>query len=74
MLTIWYTAKCEDVQRQLGSDNGSGRVIDYSDPASEGTNIILECSSPNLVHNTTTCVENGKWEPDPREVKCIGES
>ena len=53
------------------------RVIGYGDPALEVTTIILECSSPNLVligPTTTTCIGNGEWEPEPREVMCIGES
>ena len=50
-------------------------VMGYSDPAREGTAITFSCS-PGLVltgPNTTTCMDNGQWEPDPREVKCKGE-
>ena len=60
---------------QLGQAQDNIRVIGYRDPALEGTSVTLECSSPNLVHigpNTTTCMGNGEWEPDPREVNCIG--
>ena len=58
---------------QLEQDHNI-QVIGYSDPAIEGTTVMLECSSPNLVHtgpNITTCMGNGEWEPDPRQVKCI---
>ena len=70
----YYTVKCENVLHQLGQAHDNIRVIGYSDPAIEGTTIMLECSSPNLVHmgpNTTTCIGNGEWEPDPREMQCI---
>ena len=77
MLTSWYSVKCEDVLHLLGPDHENIQVIGYSDPALEGTSITLECSSPSLVHmgpSTTTCTGNGEWEPDPSEVKCVGES
>jgi hypothetical protein len=73
MLTSWYTAKCANVLYQA---HDNIRVIGYSDPALEGSSVTLECISPHLVHmgpNITTCMENGEWEPDPREVNCIGE-
>jgi hypothetical protein len=73
MLTSWHTAKCANVLHQV---HDNIRAIGYSDPALEGSSVTLECSSPNLVHmgpNITTCMENGEWEPDPREVNCIGE-
>jgi hypothetical protein len=78
MLTLWHTctAKCGNVLHQLGQDHDNIRVIGYSAPALEGTSVTLECISPNLVHvgpNITTCMENGEWEPDPREANCIGE-
>ena len=62
---------------QLGQAQDNIRVIGYSDPALEGTTITLECSSPNLVligSNTTTCMGNGEWEPDPRDMNCAGDS
>ena len=72
LLILCRTVKCIDLLQLLGSGI---QVIGYSDPAIEGTTVILECPSPNLVHmgpNTTTCMGNGKWEPDPRDVQCIG--
>ena len=44
-------------------------------PVSEGTNATLSCpprltlSGPNI----TTCMGNGEWVPDLREVECKGE-
>ena len=37
-----------------------------------GANVTFFCP-PGLVltgPNTTTCMENGEWEPDPRETAC----
>ena len=44
-----------------------------TDIALEGTTMTLNCL-PDLVlvgSNTSTCTENGEWEPDPSEVECI---
>ena len=44
-------------------------------PAREGTVIIFICSTSDLVltgPNTTICMSNGEWEPDPAEVACKG--
>jgi hypothetical protein len=44
-------------------------------PASEGTVIAFTCSASDLVltgPNSTICMSNGEWEPDPTEVACKG--
>ena len=43
-------------------------------PAREGTNITLNCSSglELIGPNTSTCMWNGEWEPDLKEVECKG--
>ena len=49
-------------------------IANYSYPAIEGTNVTLACNDPGLLFNgsnLSTCMENGEWEPDPMEVKCI---
>ena len=52
------------------------KVLLDSEPAVVGTNASFSClpgqkfSGP---YNTSTCTENGNWEPDPREVGCIGQ-
>ena len=41
-------------------------------PALEGSSVNLSCP-PGLVltgPNTTTCMGNGEWEPDPMEAMC----
>ena len=40
----------------------------------EGSNVMLNCP-PGYLHigpNTSTCVRNGEWVPEPREVECYG--
>ena len=41
----------------------------------ERTTVTFQCQCPEHVitgPNTTTCMGNGEWEPDPREVECKG--
>ena len=51
------------------------RVVGYNDRALEGDHITFTCPSGLVLNgsNTSTCIGNGKWEPDPREVNCISE-
>ena len=46
----------------------------YEDPALEGDVITFTCSPGQLLNgtDTSTCMRNGEWEPDPGEVDCIG--
>ena len=52
-------------------------INDYTDTQPvvyEGTVLNFSCP-PGLVlsgPNTTTCMENGEWEPDPRQTMCKG--
>ena len=44
-------------------------------PVVAGANVTFSCP-PGLVligSNIAECMQNGEWEPDPREVKCSGE-
>ena len=43
-----------------------------SDVFREGTNATFICP-PEQALITLTCMGNGEWEPDPREVMCKGE-
>ena len=58
----------------LPTIDDSLRVFLDSDPALVGTNATFSClpeqefSGPRY----STCMENGEWKPDPREVDCIG--
>ena len=49
-------------------------MIGYKDPAMEGTTVIFYCPPQYILTgpNTITCMGNGEWEPDPREVECNG--
>ena len=49
-------------------------VEGYEDPALDGKNITLVCSPGSMLigPNSSTCMRNGKWEPDPEDVTCTG--
>ena len=46
-----------------------------SDVFLEGANVTFICPPGQafIGHSTSTCMGNGEWEPDPREVMCKGE-
>ena len=50
------------------------QVAGYNQPTVVGTNATFACPSTHALTgpNTTTCMGNGEWEPDPRLVECIG--
>ena len=41
----------------------------------EGANVTFTCPPGQVLigYSTSTCMGNGEWEPDPREVTCKGE-
>ena len=50
---------------------------DYSELAIVGTMLSFNCSQPEEVligPNTTTCMDNGRWVPDPLQlqISCKG--
>ena len=47
-------------------------ALAYVDPALEGQNITFACPPGQTLngYNSSMCMENGEWEPDPREVEC----
>ena len=51
-------------------------VKGYKAPALEGLNVSFSCPTGLQLEltgpNTTTCMENGEWEPDPFNLKCEG--
>ena len=66
------TANCGSPQTQNNESITAIGLID--DLALEGTNITFNCR-PGLAltgPNLSTCMGNGEWEPDPREVRCKG--
>jgi hypothetical protein len=67
----FYTVKCEDPSEEVSEDI---QVVGYSDPAVEGTMIMLECSSPDIMVLTGSsrinCADDGLWKPNPRQIAC----
>ena len=59
---------------QITSDSSLRAVSGYRDPAIEGTTVTFSCPTGLTLtgSNTSTCMRNGEWEPDPKGVKCKG--
>ena len=51
-------------------------VVDFREPATRGTDVTLACISGLMLigPNTSTCMGNGEWEPNPSEAECIDTS
>ena len=67
-------SRCNDPLDTLTEANRSLVNADFISPAVEGTNVTFSCTDPQLLLNgpkIAKCTENGTWEPDPRNVKCI---
>ena len=49
-------------------------AVDYVDPALGGRTVMFICPRGQILNgsNSSTCMGNGEWEPDPREVACTG--
>ena len=49
-------------------------VTEYSDPALEGDSVTFGCPHGLIMvgSNTSTCTENGQWNPDPTTATCKG--
>ena len=49
-------------------------AVGYVDPALEGQTIIFIYPHGQTLNgsNSSTCMGNGEWEPDPREIECLG--
>ena len=72
-LYIHYTVTCDNLPIQLFYRNVE--VVLESPIRVEGQFITYTCPSGFVLTgpNVSVCVGNGEWEPDPREVACIGE-
>ena len=49
-------------------------ITNNQSPTVEGTSVSFGCNVPQLQlegPNSTTCMESGKWEPDPSNVGCM---
>ena len=49
-------------------------ITEYSDPTLEGTSVTFGCPSGLVLvgSNTSTCMENGQWNPEPANAACRG--
>lgn len=67
-----HTVTCDSMATQ--NDNSTMVIMNYTDPAVEGSNVTFSCPSGLILTgpSVATCMRNGKWEPDPREVACKG--
>ena len=76
---ISIAANCGDPLEQPTDHHDIFRsvmALGFSNPALEGNSVNLNCP-PGLMligPNVSTCMRNGKWEPDPREVACQDEN
>ena len=64
-------AKCNP---PLIEENERNVIANYSFPAIQGTSVTFSCNHPDRLlngSNSSMCMGNGEWEPDPIEVKCI---
>ena len=55
-------------------DSDSIMIMGYTEPALEGTVLSFDCPPQYALSgpNTTTCMGNGEWEPDPSKAECKG--
>ena len=68
---LFLPGKCSDPMEVTNA-----RALGYVDPALEGQNITFICPSPQQEisgPNSSICMENGEWDPDPGKVECTGE-
>ena len=69
------TVRCVDPFDLLTEANRQLVNIDNNQPPIiEGTSVSFSCNEPQLLlegPSSTTCMENGKWKPDPSNVGCI---
>ena len=64
-----FSVKCNDLLF-----NDSLTVMGYSQPAIVGSYVTFSCplGMELIGPNSTTCMENGEWEPDPKKLECKG--
>ena len=62
---------CGNPEELIGN---SVTVSGYTPPAVEGTTITFHCSPGAVLNgiNSSTCMENGEWEPALFDISCTG--
>ena len=63
--TVAIIIICESLEGQLDDSV----IISSTDPAVEGTTVIFRCPTGS-VSFSSTCMENGEWEPAPYKMNC----
>ena len=72
-ITTMSAVNCGSVLGRINDD--IIKVVGYNQPSIVGVSATFGCPSTHVLTgpNTTTCMGNGAWEPDPRLVACVGE-
>ena len=65
--TATVAIMCESLEGQLDDSV----IISSTDPAAEGTTVMFRCLTGS-VSFSSTCMENGEWEPAPYKMNCSG--
>ena len=70
-LFLYIVVNCGDPLNG-GMENSSLVVSSYKAPALKGSGVNFTCANGLVLigPNAATCMSNGEWEPDPREVEC----
>ena len=68
-----YAANCGYYDQQSAFNISQPNLV-YRGVPTVGTIADLSCPSGMIPNgtNTTVCTGNGEWEPDPKDVQCIG--
>ena len=61
--------------QNLARNDSMISVLGFSHPAMEGASVNFVCSPNHVLFgpHSATCMGNGEWKPDPREVECKGD-
>ena len=72
---IFCLVKCIHPHNLPMIDDSLIIYLDFDPPVMD-TNATFSCLSGLVLRGPymSTCMENGEWEPDPREVECLGKT
>ena len=74
IIKLYFLVECRNPSPDI---DHSVKVMGYSElePSVIGTTVSLYCPVGMVLNgpNMSTCIEDGIWEPDIREVTCMGE-
>ena len=75
MLLLLFIVKCISPLHLLTEANKQFVKVNYSYPTFEGTIAAFTCNTSGYLlagPSTSTCMGNGEWMPDLRQVHCEG--